>query len=173
MAEQSARWRWRGGVLIIWFFLVAVCLIEGRDLVIFTQTFVEVRSSWRPLQAVVKESSIASRAARSSGDSRGPPAHITLFTVVATVHYTLNDEPYDVAAAGWEERYRMFSQWEQSGLDPGRSVAIRVRPDAPEHATLLGEWTPPSLVQFLRYIATEILVLCAIIVCGKFVIRRA
>jgi hypothetical protein len=35
-----------------------------------------------------------------------------------------------------------------------------------------GEWTPPSLVQFGRYIAMEIMLLGALVVCGKFVIRR-
>ncbi|HEY0800523.1 MAG TPA: DUF3592 domain-containing protein [Steroidobacteraceae bacterium] len=147
-----------------------VFLVVGRDLVIFARTFAEFRSAWLPVQAVVKESSIASRAARSSGNSRAAPSQITLVTVVAMVHYRLNERTYDVAASGWEERYRTFSRWEQFGLEAGRAVAIRVRPDDPDHATLLGEWTPPSVVPFGRYIATEILVLCALIVCGKFII---
>jgi hypothetical protein len=158
--------------LLIWLFLAIAFVIEGSELVKFTQTFADVRSSWQPVQAVVKQSSIASRAARSSGTWRAAPGYITLFAVVAIVHYQLNDKIYDVTAAGWENRYRIFSQWEQSGLERGRPVAIRIRPDAPDHATLLGEWTPPSLVQFGRYVAMEIMLLGALVVCGRFVIRR-
>jgi hypothetical protein len=154
-------------------FLAAVFLIEGRDLVIFTQRFAEVRTYWLPVRAVVKDGSIATREARSGGNSRAAPAHLVLFTVVATVHYTLADRTYDVAAGGWEERFRIFSRLEQSGIEAGREIAIRVRPDAPDHATLLGEWTPPSLVQFARYIAVELLLLCGIIVCARFTFRRA
>ena len=100
MEKPTTRWRWGGGVLLIWVFLAAAFLIEGRDLVIFTQTFAEVRKVWLPMQALVKDSSIAVRTARSSGNSRAP-SHILLFTVVAMVHYTLNEKPYDVTAGGW------------------------------------------------------------------------
>jgi hypothetical protein len=173
MAEQTRRWRWGGGVLGLGLFLAAVFLIEGRDLVIFTQRFAEVRKYWLPVRAVVKDSSIATREARSGGNSRAAPGYLVLFTVVATVHYTLDERTYDVAATGWEERYRIFSRLEQSGLEAGRPIEIRVRPDAPDHATLLGEWSPPSLVQFARYIAVEVLLLGGIIVCARLTFRRA
>jgi hypothetical protein len=48
-----------------------------------------------------------------------------------------------------------------------------VRPDALDHATLLGDWNPASTVVFGRFIAAEIALLCAIVICGKFVIRRS
>jgi hypothetical protein len=172
-AEQTTRWRWHGGVLGLGLFLGILFLIEGRDLVIFTQNFAEVRKYWLPVQAVVKNSSIAYRSARSSGNSRAAPARIMLYTVFAEVSYTLDERSFDVAAGGWEERYRIFSRWEQSGLEAGRTVRIRIRPDAPDHATLLGEWSPPSLVQFARYIAVELLLLCGVIVCARFMIQRA
>lgn len=172
MAEPTKSWRWGGAVLILGLFLATVFLIEGRDLVTFTQAFVEVRKNWLPVRAVVEDTSIASRWARSSGNSRAAPANLLLFTVVATVQYKLDERTYDVAAGGWEERYRIFSRLEQSGLEAGRAIVIRVRPDALDHATLLGEWSPPSLVQFGRYIAAELLLLCGIIVCARFTFRR-
>jgi hypothetical protein len=171
MAEPTRRWRGGGAVFVLGLLLAAAFLVEGRELAIFTQNFAEVRKYWRPVRAVVNDSSIATRQARSSGNSRGAPGRVVLYTVVATVHYKLDESIYHAAAAGWEERYRIFSRWEQSGLEAGREIVIRVRPDAPDHPTLLGEWSPPSLVQFARYIATELLLLSGIIVCARFTWR--
>jgi hypothetical protein len=50
---------------------------------------------------------------------------------------------------------------------------MRVHPDAFDHATLLGEWAMASSVVFGRFLATEIAMLCGIVVCGKFAIQRA
>lgn len=170
MPEESAEWR--GWVCILLVFFVAAFVIEGRALVILTRTFVEVRSGWLPVQGLVQKSLIATSQRRSSSARSAPVASITIYTVGARVSYALNDKAYEVTALGWGEYFRKLSQWEQSGLEPGRSIPIRVRPDAPDHATLLGEWTPPSVVLFGRYIATEIALLCVIVICGKFAIRR-
>jgi hypothetical protein len=169
-AEGTAEWR--APVCILLLFLVAVFVIEGRDLVIFTRAFTEVRSSWLPVQALVVETSIATSERRSASTRSGVVGHITLFIAGAKVRYTLNDKTYDVDALGWEERLRSFSRWETAGVRPGRSVSVRVDPEAPDHATLLGDWTPASLVVFGGFIATELALLCGILIGGKFAIRR-
>jgi hypothetical protein len=171
MTEQTAQWR--PLVCILLLFFIAVFFVEGGELVRFTRTFIEVRASWLPVHALVKESLIATSERRSSGTRSGAVAHITVFTLGAKVRYMLNEKTYEVTAFGWGEDYRTFSQWEQSGVEAGRSISIRVRPDAPDHATLLGEWTPASSVVFGRFIATEIAMICAIVICEKFAIRRA
>ncbi len=170
-AEETARWR--GSVCLLLLFFVAVFLIEGRELLIFTRTFLAVRTAWLPVQGLVRESLIATSERRSGGMRSAAVVHITLFTVGAKVRYTLHDKTYEVTASGWGEPFRRLSEWEQSGLGAGRSISMRVHPDAFDHATLLGEWTMASSVVFGRFLATEIAMLCAIVVCGKFAIRRA
>jgi len=157
---------------IVTFFIVAF-FIEGRELLIFTRTFIEVHTAWLPVQGLVQESLIATSERRSSSTRSSSVTHITLFTVGAKVRYTLNDKTYGVTASGWGEYFRRLSEWEQSGVEAGRSISIRVRPDALDHATLLGEWTPVSSVVFGRFIAAEIALFCAIVICGKFAIRRS
>jgi hypothetical protein len=171
MTEETARWR--GSVCILLLFLIVAFFIAGRELLIFTRTFIEVHTSWLPVQGLVQESLIATSERRSSSTRSSAVAHITLFTVGAKVRYTLNDKTYGVTASGWGEYFRRLSEWEQSGVEAGRSISIRVRPDALDHATLLGDWNPASTVVFGRFIAAEIALLCAIVICGKFVIRRS
>ena len=171
MSKQSAQWR--GSICILLLFLIGAFFIEGRELVIFTRTFFEVRNAWLPVQGLVQESLIATSERRSSGARATSATYITVYTVGARVRYTLNVKTYEVIAFGWDEYFRKLSEWEQPGVQAGRSIPIRVRPDTPDHATLLGEWTPPSSMVLGRYIATEIALLCTIVVCGKFAIRRA
>jgi hypothetical protein len=128
MAEETARWR--GSVCLLLLFFIAVFLIEGRELVIFTRSFLGVRTAWLPVQGLVQESLIATSERRSSSTRSSAVAHITLFTVGAKVRYTLNDKTYGVTASGWGEYFRRLSEWEQSGLEAGRSISLRVRPDA-------------------------------------------
>ena len=158
--------------LYIVIFFIAVFVIEGRELVIFTRTFMEVRTAWLPVQGLVQESLIATNERRSSSVRSAAVAHITVFTVGAKVRYTLNDKTYVATTLGWEEYFRRFSEWGQSGIEVGRPISIRVRPDALDHATLLGERTPASLVVFGRLIAAEMALFCAAVICGKFAIRR-
>jgi hypothetical protein len=169
-AETSQR---RAPVVILLMFFVAAFDIEGRQLVIFTRTFPEIRNSWLPVQASVEDSFIATSERHSASTRSGAVAHVTLFTAGAKVRYTRSGETYDVTALGWDESWRALSQWETSGVEAGRTIFIRVLPEAPDHATLLGEWTPASSVVFGRHIATEIAMLCGIVLGGKLAIRRA
>lgn len=171
MAEETARWR--GSVCLLLLFFIAVFLIEGRELVIFTRSFLGVRTAWLPVQGLVQESLIATSERRSSRMRSAAVAHTMLFTVGAKVRYTLHDKTHEVTASGWEEPFRILSEWEQFGLKAGNSISIRVHPDAFDQATLLGEWTPASSVVFGRFLATEIAMLCGIVICGKFAIQRA
>src|SRR5450432_2267775 len=168
MAETS---QWRASVCIVMLFLVAAFVIEGRELVIFTRSFNDVRNSWLPVQAVVEEKWIATVERKSVSTRSGAAAHITLFATGVRARYTLNNKTYDAAAFGWAEPLHVVAQWEGTGLEVGRVISVRVDPQAPDHPTLLGEWTPASSVVFGRFLATELVILCAIIFCGKFAVR--
>ena len=170
MAETS---QWRAPVCIVMLFLIAAFLIEGRELVIFTRSFNEVRNAWLPVQAVVEEKSMATVERRSSGTRSSAVAHVMRFAASVRARYTVNGTPYDVVAVGWSEPRQVFAKWEGAGLELGRVIPIRVDPQAPDHATLLGEWTPASSIVFGRLFGIELLILCAMMVCGKFVIRRS
>jgi hypothetical protein len=90
MTEETARWR--GSVCILLLFFIVAFFIEGRELLIFTRTFIEVHTTWRPVQGLVQENLIATSERRSSSTRSSAVAHITLFTVGAKVRYTLNDK---------------------------------------------------------------------------------
>jgi hypothetical protein len=169
--EEAAQWR--APVLILLLFFITALVIEGRELVIFTRAFTNVRASWMPVRALVEQSVIATSERRSGSTRSSAVAHVTLFIAGAKVRYALNGETHEVDALGWGERLRILSQWETGGVEAGRTISIRVQPDSPDHATLLGEWTPASSVVFGRFVGTEIAMLCGIAVCGKFVIRRS
>jgi hypothetical protein len=169
MAETS---QWRASACIVMLFLIAAFIIEGRELLNFERSFNEVRGSWLPVQAAVEEKWIATVERRSGSTRAGAVAYVTQFAPGVRAHYTVNGKPYDVAALGWSEPLRAFAQWEGRGVETGRVIPIRVDPQAPDHATLLGEWTPASSIIFGRLFGIELLILCAMIVCGKFVIRR-
>jgi hypothetical protein len=165
--------QWRGWVCLLFVFCLAAFFIEAREFATFAQTFIEIRNSWRPRQAVVEGTVIATSERRSSSTRTLAVAHITLFTVGAKVSYTTENQLHDAVALGWDERLRVLSQWEARDIQKGASITVRVSPGASDHVTLLGEWNAVSVTVFARLIATELALLGALVICGKFAIRRS
>src|SRR5580700_2381821 len=92
MAEETARWR--GSVCLLLLFFIAVFLIEGRALVIFTRSFLGVRTAWLPAQGLVQESLIATSGRRGSGMRSAAVVHTMLFTDGVRVRYAFHDKPH-------------------------------------------------------------------------------
>jgi len=164
--------QWRSWVCLLFIFFLAAFFIEARELADFSRTFIEIRNAWRPRQAVVEGSVIATSERRSSSTRTMAVAHISLFTVGAKVNYTTENQLHDAIALGWDERLRVLSQWEARDIQKGASITVRVSPAASDHVTLLGEWNAVSVIVFARLIATELALIGALVICGTFAIRR-
>ena len=173
MDVQEPATQWRGWICLLFLFFLAAFLIEARELVIFARTFTEIRNTWLAVPARVEETLIATGERRSSNTGSGAVGHITLFTVGAKVRYTTENQSYDAVALGWGERLRTLSQWEGRDIQVGKSITVRVSPSASDHATLIGEWNPPSTMVLVRLIATELALIGGMWICAKFAVKRA
>lgn len=164
--------QWRVSVCLLWLFLAAVLVIGAQDLVSFTRRFFDIRSAWVPVEATVIETSIGAAERKSASTRNGAASHITVWTVSALVRYRVNGQSFAGLASGWPEYYKTFATLEQGAIVAGNSIMVRVDPNAPAKASLLGEWTRPSTIVFARMIALELIALAALIVAGKFAIKR-
>lgn len=164
--------QWRGWVCLLFLFFLAAFLIEAREFADFSHTFTEIRNTWQPLQALVEGTVIATGERRSGSTRTGAVAHITVFTVGARVRYTTENQSYDAIALGWDESLRMLSRWEARDIHVGESIRVRVSPFASDHVTLLGEWNAASVTVFARLVATALALIGALVICGKFAIKR-
>jgi len=164
--------QWRSWVLIPLVFFIAALGIEGHELYTFTQTFREVRSGWLPVQATANGTIIATTERRSASTRTSAVGQVMVYVAGASVRYSLAGKDYSGAALGWAERLRPLSRLELKGIEPGQTIAIRVRRDTPDQATLLGEWTAPSVVPFAFLVAVEFVLLGLIVLCGRFAVRQ-
>jgi hypothetical protein len=164
--------QWRTPVCMLFLFLLAAFVSQAYEGVKFANTFMAVRSSWLPAQGLVLENLIASSERRSASTRVGAVAHINLYTAGARVSYSIDNGIYHGPAMGWEEALKPLSNWEASGLIAGHTIPIRLDPQDLGHATLLGEWNRVSVTVFARYLATLVALLCGLMTCAKFAIKR-
>jgi hypothetical protein len=165
--------QWRGWVCVLLLFFFAAFIIEAREFVNFAQTFSQVHNTWLPVQAHVDEVFIATSERRSGSTRTGAVGHITRFTFGAKVRYTIDGQAHGIVALAWEEPFGRLSQWGGRDLHAGATTVVRVSPSASDHATLIGEWNPVSTTVFARLLTAELALIVAMIVCGRFAIRRA